>query len=118
MTHRDLERAAGKAAAAREPLNKNGMHHDVSPPSTRAASEAQQTIAQPDPEAQVRDHSVAAGCAAVQYPGSVRSRLENPDRPSAGTQSTPETLYEQEVRLFGRDWADVYAARRARGENS
>ena len=108
------ERRRAWLDAQREPLNRNTFNETASPPSTRAASDAQQTIAQPDPEAQVRDHSVAAGCAAVQYGSSVRSRLENPDRPSAVAPSKQESLYENEVRHFGKYWADIYAAQRAK----
>ena len=79
MTFRDEERAKAKAAAALEPLNKNGMHRDTSPPSTRNVAEAKQILPD-DPEPATRDHTTAAGTTSVQYPSSVRSRLES-DRP-------------------------------------
>jgi hypothetical protein len=76
MTYRDQERARAKKEAENELLNKNGMHRDQSPASTRSVAEAKQTVAQPDPEPAPRDHSTVAGTTAVQYGGSVRDRLE------------------------------------------
>jgi hypothetical protein len=43
-TFRDEERRKAIAEAQKEPLNRNGMRVDSSPPSTRTAEQARQTL--------------------------------------------------------------------------
>lgn len=74
---RGAERVQAWLDAQQESLNKNGMVTNApSPVSTRSAEEAKRTLDAPDPEPMTREHSVAAGCARIQYVGNVRSRIE------------------------------------------
>jgi hypothetical protein len=102
VSYREEERRRAKAAAELEPMNRNGMHRDQSPASTRNVAEAAQVAAQPDPEPVGRDHTTVAGTSHVLYGGSVRDRIESTAAKKRDEKPTPIVVQDANAQAWSK----------------